>query len=72
MFWKILLALAGLADKIIDRFIPSRKEKEITQYQETAKDVLRRHKDRHEKQRQAHEEAKAALDYDDPNDGTAD
>ena len=64
MFWKILLVLAGLADKIIDRFIPTRKEKEIAQYHETAKEVLKRHKDRNEKQRKAYKEAKAALDYD--------
>ena len=61
MFWKILLALASLADKVIDKFIPSRKEKGIDQYRKTSKDVLERQKTRQEKQREAYKEAKAIL-----------
>lgn len=61
MLWKILLALAELLDKIIDRFFPTRKEKSITQYQRTAKDVRIRQQTRRDKLKAAQREAQAAL-----------
>lgn len=53
MLWKIVLALAQLAEKVIERLVPTRKEASIEQYRVTAKDILKRQDTRNEKRNKA-------------------
>lgn len=48
MFWKILFALASLADKIIDKFVPSRKEATTQKYLDLKKKLRKRKSSRAE------------------------
>ena len=61
MFWQLIYGLVSLVDKIIDRFIPTRREYAVNSYIDKAKDVIRKQRDREQRQKKADDEAKAIL-----------
>lgn len=60
MFWKILLAIVSVLDKIIDQF-QTKESRSIEKYHDTAKDIRIRQKVRIDNQKKALDDAKAAI-----------